>query len=117
YHEAFHAFTQTFMTSKQRVELYNETRNKSGSFTDHKGSRVSFKKATDLQLEEYLAEDFRKYMLNGNKAKANSPKRNSFFTKVLNILKALFSKSSVNEITLNERADTTINNLYENLRV
>jgi hypothetical protein len=79
YHEAWHAFTQAFLTKGQKKALYNEARKKSGGFVDYNGKRVTFRSATDLQLEEYLAEDFRKYMLNGQKAKKNQTQRNTIF--------------------------------------
>ena len=117
YHEAWHAFTQGFLSKSQKADLYNEARKKSGSFTDYKGSQVTFKSASDLQIEEYMAEDFRKYMLNGGKTKANAPVRNSLFRRILDALRALFSNSTIAEITENERADATIGEIYEKLRV
>lgn len=117
YHEAWHAFTQSFLTKTQKKELYAEVRKKIGSFTDFNGKRVSFKNATDIQIEEYLAEDFRAYMISGGKVKENSPVRNSLFRKILNALKALFSNSTLNEIAVDGRADAMVNELYEKLRV
>lgn len=117
YHEAWHGFTQSFLTKADKQSLYNETRKKTGGFTDYRGNRTSFKTATDLQLEEYLAEDFRKFMLNGGKAASNAPKRNSIFRRILAALKALFTNSTVQEVVENERADATIGELYEKLRV
>lgn len=117
YHEAWHAFTQTFMTKEQRKELYNEARNKSGSFVDYQGDRVQFEKASDLQLEEYLAEDFRSYMLSGEQSKVDGPARNKFFRWLVDFLKALFGKSTVTEITQDERSNKVIKTLYEKLRV
>jgi hypothetical protein len=117
YHEAWHAFTQSFLSKQQKKDLYNEARKKSGTFTDHLGKTVSFGRATDLQLEEYLAEDFRTYMLSGGKAKAAAPVRNSIFQKILAALEALFSNSTMREILDNPRSDATIHELYEKLRV
>jgi len=117
YHEAWHSFTQSFLSKQQKKDLYNEARKKSGTFTDHLGKNVSFGRATDLQLEEYLAEDFRAYMLSGGKAKAAAPVRNSIFQKILAALEALFSNSTMREILDNPRSDATIHELYEKLRV
>jgi hypothetical protein len=117
YHEGFHAFTQTFMTKAQRASLYNEARKKSGSFMDYKGHRVQFASASDKQLEEYMAEDFRKYMLNGNKPEKDSPARNTFFRKLLDMLKAFFSNSAVTRMTTNQKADKNIREVYNKLRV
>jgi hypothetical protein len=53
YHEGWHAFSQLFLTVDQKKELYNEVRK----------TQSGLKNATDLQVEEHLAEDFRKYAL------------------------------------------------------
>lgn len=117
YHEAWHGFTQGFLTKGQKKDLYRETRKKSGSFNDYKGNRVSFKKATDLQIEEFLAEDFRKYMLGGRKAKASSPVRNNIFRRIWNFLKSLFEGISVDQVVADHRANQIIDQLYEKLKV
>jgi hypothetical protein len=116
YHEAWHAFSQTFLPKAERAELYNEARKLSGSFVDYNGKSVRFNKATDLQIEEYLAEDFREYVLKGT-VKKGSPKRNNIFRRILDFLKTLFGKSSVIDITDNDKAQELIHDLYEKLRV
>lgn len=117
YHEAWHAFTQAFLTREQKTDLYNEARAKTGSFRDHNNRLVTFAAATDLQLEEYLAEDFRGYMLKGQKETKDAPKRNNIFQKIWNALKALFEDSSISSMASNERADAKIKELYDKLRV
>lgn len=116
YHEAWHGFTQMFMTVEQKNKLYTETRNLTGSFTDFNGARVQFSKASNLQLEEYLAEEFRTFMIKGKPAKP-TPVKNSIFRKILDFLKTLFGDLTMNEIALNERANKTIHDLFEKMRV
>ena len=117
YHEAWHGFTQSFLSKKQKEDLYNEAKKKSGSFTDHNGERVSFKSASYLQIEEYLAEEFRNYMLKGGKAQAKAPVQNSIFRVILNALKALFNNLTMQEMTTDEKANNVIGEMYEKLRV
>lgn len=117
YHEAFHGFTQAFLSQENKVKLYSEARKKTGTFTDYNGRTVSFAKATDLQLEEYLAEDFREYMLKGQTAKEAEPARNNIFRRIFNFLKALFEGLTVDNVVENDRANAYINELYEKLRV
>lgn len=118
YHEAWHGFTQTFLTQEQREKMYSEARNKKGSFRDYKGNLTTFKDATPWQLEEYLAEDFRAFMLSGGKiSDSTSPTKNSIFRKILNFLRSLFFKASVQEVTQNPLAYPIINELYQKLRV
>lgn len=117
YHEAFHGFTQTFMSDAQREALYDEVRKKTGTFTTYEGKIKSFSEATDLEAEEFLAEDFRQYMLSGRKTKAGQPKRNSFFEKLWNILEMLFGNLSIPEVVGSAKANDKILEVYENLRV
>jgi glutaredoxin 2 len=81
YHEAWHGFSQLFLTKDQKTELYAEVRNSNKKYKDY----------TDLQVEELLAEDFRTYAKN-QKSKPESPKRNTLFRKIWNFLKSLFGK-------------------------
>lgn len=116
YHEAWHGFSQAFMSPEQRTKLYKEVRGKSGTFKDYRGNAVEFSVATDLQLEEYLAEDFREYMLTGKVLK-DSPVRNNLFRRIVNFLKALFGSTQVRQGVVDQQVNATIADLYEKLRV
>ena len=116
YHEAWHGFSQTFLTKPVRASLYNEVRGMTGSFTDFNGTRVQFSKANDLQIEEYLAEDFRSYMLSG-KFKQETPVKKSIFKKILDFLKTLFGDLTFQEVAMDQKANKTIRDLYEKMRV
>ena len=86
YHEAWHGFSQLFLTKKQKIDLYNEVK----YFKDTKGNQPNINK-TFFEIEEMLAEDFRDYAKNPKIVKG-TPKRNTIFRKILNFLKALFNK-------------------------
>ena len=103
YHEAWHAFSQIFLTPAQRTQLYNEVAKQKGTFTLLDGTTVKFSEASYLQLEEYLAEDFRTYGIDQG-VKKGSPVRNSIFRRIANFLKQLFTKKSTKE--------TLFKNLY-----
>jgi hypothetical protein len=103
YHEAWHAFSQIFLTPAQRTQLYNEVAKQKGTFTLLDGTTVKFSEASYLQLEEYLAEDFRTYGID-QAVKKGSPVRNSIFRRIANFLKQLFTKKSTKE--------TLFKNLY-----
>lgn len=64
YHEAWHGFTQTFLTKEDKAALYKEVGKLLGNFRDFQGNTVSFSSATTKQLDEFMAEDFRTWMLN-----------------------------------------------------
>jgi hypothetical protein len=101
YHEAWHGFTQLFLTPTERKALYDEVAKQKGSFTLLDGTVVKFSNATYRQLEEYLAEEFRTYAKEEG-VKANSPKRNTIFRKILNFLKNLFKSKNTKDKLFNE---------------
>jgi hypothetical protein len=86
YHEAWHVFSQLFLTKEQKSDLYNELKN----YKDAKGN-MPYSKMSLRELEEMLAEDFRNYVKTG-KAKQAAPKRNTLFRKIVEFLKQLFGK-------------------------
>jgi hypothetical protein len=120
YHEAFHAFTQAILTEAERKAMYSEIAKTPGTFKVTvlgKAKTVAFATATDLEIEEYLAEKFREYSMNRGKSKL-SVRIKQFFDKVLNMLEGMFGKNmTFNEaIALNKSAsvvNTMFNALYE----
>lgn len=88
YHEAWHAFSQLFLTKEQKRALYNEVRDRGP-----KWAKMSF-----FEIEEALAEEFRAFSKNP-KAKKDSPKRNSIFRRILNFIKNLFKNVSAEEVS------------------
>lgn len=118
YHEAWHAFTQSFLTQKQKKELYSELAKKTGTFIDYSGKKVKFSQANELQLEEFLAEDFREYILSdGKKILGNSAVRNTIFRKIMNFIKSLFGKTSYKQAISNDNVSKNIQELFDNLKV
>jgi len=89
YHEAWHIFSQLFLTPQDKIKLYTELRN----YTDSKGNKPNINKSY-LELEEMLAEDFRNYAKN-QKPSPETPVKNTLFRKMLNFLKTLFGKLNV----------------------
>lgn len=116
YHEAWHGFTQTFLTSEQREALYNDLSKRDGSFVDFKGNYVQFKNADWMQLEEFAAEEFRAYAMSGGKAKPEaSATTKSIFRKILDFLKNMFSGSKTADVIANPLSNNSVYNLYDKL--
>ena len=102
YHEAFHAYTQGFLTKQERKQLYDDVRKKGSdsTFVDFNGNYTTFAKASDLQIEEFLAEGFRTYKLTGKVDNIISPAK-GFFKRILDFLKKLFNgnlQKSINDL-------------------
>ena len=103
YHEAWHAFSQLLLTQEQKQELYNSVRKGVKSLTN----------ATDKQVEEYLAEDFRGYVLSDGK-KILVKSNENIFQKLWRIIKTFFTGQT-------DIVDPTVvplvKQLYDNLRL
>jgi hypothetical protein len=116
YHEAWHAFSQMYLTKLDKIRLYSEGRNLIGSFKTTSGKTVTFKDATDFELEEYFAEDFRKYALSDGKyILSGRSARNTIFRKIWNAIKMLFQGYSLKDVYADFKAVKSINELYNNL--
>jgi hypothetical protein len=110
YHEAWHAFSQVYMTYAERTRMYKAVTTLPGSFTVLRkvgGPGVNnIEKVTlnfkDLDvkserdrryIEEFIAEEFRTYAMNGGKFKVKNEKASKlerFFRAIWETLKALF---------------------------
>ena len=97
YHEAWHAFTQLFLSKAEKKKLYKEVSDSGITITLPSGEKINSKDATDRQIEEYLAEEFRTFAMNGGvfpKAKKAPPVRKNFFKRIWDYLKAWFRGES-----------------------
>jgi hypothetical protein len=109
YHEAWHAFSQLYLTKSERTVLYDKIGALPGSFTVIKkvtsdgvtnSSKVlvKFSDATRKEKEEFIAEEFKIYAKNNGKFKVETQK-NSFlkrlFDKIWKALKALVGNVEV----------------------
>ena len=80
YHEAWHHFSQLYLTKEEKVALYGEVREKEESLKD----------ATDLEVEEHIAREFSKFVLAEGKYNFGKFKqRKTIFQKILAFLKKL----------------------------
>ena len=112
YHEAWHGFSQLFLTKQEKLDLYTEVQN----YTDAKGNQPYKNIKKFREIEEILAEDFRSYAKQQS-VKKGSPKRNTLFRRILNFLKKLFGVSTPSklEVTLDIMNVPMVRELYQNL--
>ena len=104
YHETFHAYFNGLLKATEREAIYKELRSQKGNFTtvvNGVSSTVAFKDGTDIELEEYLAEEFRAYARDRSKYnKKPKSKIAQFFADLLARLKTLFGNRTVNEVVV-----------------
>lgn len=118
YHEAWHGFSQTFLTQEERIKLYSEVGSYAGTFVDYQGKTVKFKDATEDQLEEYLAESFREYVLKkGTKMDRETPVKKNIFQRIYQWLKSFFGSSTMDEIVNDPMSNPTVKKYFEDMRL
>jgi hypothetical protein len=110
FHEEFEYVSKYFLTPKQLTAIRKEFRNRADGFISHEtGKYVKYSEATDHQVREQLAEEFRDYMLtDGKTVYTGEVARNSFFRRMWEAMKGimehLFGKSdSIHDIFKNIR--------------
>lgn len=118
YHEGWHAFSQFFLTREEREALYSEVRNNKGTFKDYNGRLVQFKNASEDQLEEYLAESFREYVLSeGTSTSKPTPKKMNLFQRLYEFLKELFGSASYKDTITDPTNTGKVQEYFSKLRV
>jgi len=86
YHEVFEAVWAMMTSPAERKRIAKDFRNRQGSYVDRfTGETVEYKDATDDQMREELAEEFRDFVLYDKNPKAvAAPKTPSFLRKIFN---------------------------------
>lgn len=101
YHEAFHAYFDGILSTAERKEIYDALRKTPGYFTvtvEGQSKVVSYDDATNIELEEFLAEKFRDFAMSGGKKTTfSNNKIVAFFQKLLSLLKNVFGNMSFAE--------------------
>jgi len=120
YHEAFHAFTQAILTKEERDQMYNELRKTPGNFSvvvNGVKKTIAFNTATDLEIEEYLAEKFRDYAVSkGKLSNKLSTRVGQFFEKLWNLLQGMFGKNmTYNEAVALNKSNGVVNAMFNAL--
>jgi predicted NAD-dependent protein-ADP-ribosyltransferase YbiA (DUF1768 family) len=120
YHEVYHAYFNGILSKAERDEVYGELRNQKGSFTtvvNGKAKTLNYSDATDLELEEFLAEEFRSYARNESKYnKQPESKIARFFKYLLELFNSFFGNRTHAEVRaygLPELVETSFRNLYK----
>jgi hypothetical protein len=94
YHEVFEAVWKMFSSPEERKNITNEFKNRNGSFVDRvTGETVKYSEATNFQLKEQLAEEFRDFVQYGKvpvKPAKGQPYIVRLFNELVNFIKSVF---------------------------
>ena len=102
YHETFHGIAYKLLSPQERAELYNEVRAIRGKQKTYKGELKELKNFTDIEADEWLAEEFRQYMLNDGNYNIGSKVEKSLIQRLFDFLLQFF-KNLQNTKTLFDR--------------
>ena len=106
YHEVFHGVYRMFTSPDERNNIREEFRSRTGSFVERAtGQDIKYSDATDIQIEEQLAEELIDYIQNGKipgKPKDGRPFILKMFSDFVNWVKSLFknNKSKLDTVEL-----------------
>lgn len=101
-HEAWHRFSQVFMSPEQRDNLYHSVQNDNIKFRTRDGRNLTSTNASFLDIEEFLADEFAKFAKNPEDYKyptSNSEPKN-LFQKIWDFLKRFFMGSNPRPVEL-----------------
>lgn len=105
YHEVFEAVWKMFSDEKEQKAVRAEFRQRKGTFIDRPtGRTVAYKDATDEEVKEQLAEEFRDYVLhNKNVAKPTQGKGfvSKLFADIVNFIREFFTGEKAQVATAN----------------
>jgi len=106
YHETFHNVSLFFLSPYESGNMYNLVRRIPGSTTTYLGKEKKMSKLTDKEAEEWLAEEFRRYVLWEGEYKLGQDtveddrsRLKKFFDSILNWFRARFGMTRGLEIS------------------
>ncbi len=104
YHEAFHKVSLLYLDNKQRESIYEEARNK---------YIKDLKDSSDYQVEEYLAEKFREFVIS---RESTSPKELTFLGKIGKFFNDLYEMVKNIFTGSKKLTDLDIDKLFESIQ-
>jgi len=106
YHEVFEAVWKMFTTAEERTSIINEFKGRKGIYTDSfTGRDVKYSDATDQEIKEQLAEEFRDQMLS-KEAKKDKSLISRIFSQIIDFIKTFF---------VGDKAQENTDKLFENI--
>jgi len=114
YHEGWHNFSQLYLTKKEKLSLYKRIREKNIVFNTRDGRVVDLRTADLLDVEEFLAEEFKNFAL------ANIENRDYSFPfeddkQIKNIFQRIWDAIKRFFGLYNQYGDMTFNEIFSNL--
>lgn len=103
-HESWHRFSQLYLTKEEKIKLYNFVRQKAIPFKSRDtGENLNTFSAPLLEIEEFLAEEFKDYAKYPNSYSFPGDEKEevkSIFKKILDFLKSILGLSKDDKIDI-----------------
>ncbi len=106
YHEAWHGFSQLFLTKAEKIKLYEELKGQA------KWANKSY-----FEIEEDIAEDFRDYARSKGKKQAPKGFLGQVFRRIYSFLNNIFGKVNKQDLATRPRDIASIKELFDKLYV
>jgi hypothetical protein len=111
FHEVFHAVWDMFTSPQEKASIINEFKSRKGSYEDVYGNEIKYADATDDQINERLAREWKDYQLEGTipaKPTEGKPFILKMFSDLLNFIREFFTgvKAQTNTANLFQRMGT-----------
>ena len=100
YHEAWHGVTMALLSKEEREQLYKEARRFRGKGRTYKGEVKKLSEFTDLEADEWLAEEFRKFVIAkeaGSTYKIGKDRKRNFIDKIFDFLSDMWNYFTKNQ--------------------
>lgn len=104
YHEAWHGFSQLFLTKPEKIKLYNELK-----------AQPKWADKSYFDIEEDIAEDFRDYARSKGKKQAPKGFLGTVFRRMYNFLNNLFGKATKQQVVTRPRDIAAVKELFDKL--
>ena len=121
YHESWHAVTRRFISPEQRFALYDEVRGIRGETQTYKGVTKKMSELTDKEADEWLAEEFREYVLAGGNYKVGDRVEKSLmdriFDKIFSLLNFFINNKSQAQLLMSQLNSGYFSNPTTNITV
>jgi hypothetical protein len=104
YHEAWHGFSQLFLTKQEKINLYNKLK-----------ALPEYANKSYLEIEEAIAEDFRDYAKSKGRKEAPKGILGKIFQRIYNFLDTLFGKTTKEQRRLRPRDIASVKEYFDQL--
>lgn len=98
YHELGHGIWLGFLSPEERAAIIEDEKSRGGTFTDRtSGKKIEYSKATDIQIEERIMDDFAEFRKGKLPARSLSEKVVRFFKIIFDFFRSFVNNPSLKE--------------------